>query len=371
MIIRLLLTSLWRRPRQLALIVVAVAVTAATVTALASFTARARSGLSEDLSLFGPNLIVRPEIGGPGHVPAEAVRDLKKIPGVVAVAAVTHTTARARLLRTPAGIVAVPDPTAAELPLIAADDEWAALHPAWQWRGHWPQPGQVGMGSGIAQPSAVTSEPLPMARPVSGTLTTGEQSQDLALLVPLSDLEFWHAGLGVDRLEVRVQPKQLAAVTRVARDRIAGVDAEPLRRVSESDAQLTHRVALLLAAVAVVTLLLAALSVATSTTALIGERRRELALFIALGYTGERVGLLVGAELFIAALAAAVAGGFAGEAAAATLSRRILGVATLSGVTWQGLAAAAGAALAVVTLSSILAFLRIRGLDLAFLLRGD
>lgn len=371
MMVRLLLTSLWRRPRQLALILVAVAVTAATVTALASFTARARSGLSEDLSLFGPNLIVRPEIGGPRHLPADAVRELKRLPGVVAVAAVTRTTARARLLLTSDGVVVVPDPTAAELPLIAADDGWSKLHPAWRWQGRWPRPGQVALGSGIAPPTAVTSDALQEASPVSGTLTTGEQSQDLALLAPLSDLERWHPGAGVDRLEVRVQPKQLATVTRMAQNRIAGVDAEPMRRVSESDAQLTHRVALLLAAVAVVTLLLAALSVATSTTALIGERRRELALFIALGYTGERVGLLVGAELFIAALVAALAGGVAGEAAAATLSRHILGVATLTGVTWQGLAAAAGAALAVVTLSSILAFLRIRGLDLAFLLRGD
>jgi putative ABC transport system permease protein len=371
MMIRLLLTSLWRRPRQLMLILVAVAVTAATVTALASFTTRARSGLAQDLSLFGPNLIIRPEVGGPRHLPAGIAHELRDLPGVVAVAAVARTTTRARLIVGPDGTSVAPDPQAEPMPLIAADEHWTRLHPAWQWHGHWPRPGEVALGAGIALPVATDATVPANVHAVSGTLTTGEQGQDLALLVPLSDLAAWHDGAGVGRLEARVKPDRLQAVADAAQARIPGIDAEPVRRVSQSDAQLTRRVALLLAAVAVVTLLLAALSVATSTTALIGERRRELALFIALGYTGERVGVLVGAELFIAALVAALAGGFAGEAAAGSLSRHILGLATLSGVTWQGLTAAVLAALLVVGLSSVLAFLRIRGLDLAFLLRGD
>lgn len=371
MMIRLFLASLWRRPRQLLLILVAVAVTAATVTALASFTTRARSGLARDLALFGPNLVVRPEVGGPSRLPQEAAREVRSLPGVQDVARVTRASARVRLRQSEAGLTAELDPHAPPIPLLAVDETWAALHPTWEWTGRHPRHGEAVRGAQLRISEPATAMRSTGGVPVVGTLTTGAATEDGALILPQQDLADWNPENPVDHLEARVAPARLGAVAQAIQNRIPGVEAQPLRRISDSDAQLTHRVALLLAAVAIVTLLLAGLSVATSTTALIGERRRELALFLALGYSGERVGALVGAELLVAALVAALLGALAGEASATTLSRHILGVATGFGVTWQGLTAAALAALVVVGLSSVLALRRIRQLDLAFLLRGD
>ena len=63
MLLRLVLASLRRRFRQLALILAAVTVAAATVATLAGFSSRAERRMGESLAAFGPNLTVRPQIG--------------------------------------------------------------------------------------------------------------------------------------------------------------------------------------------------------------------------------------------------------------------------------------------------------------------
>src|SRR6185295_1646020 len=83
MILRLVLASLRRRFRQLALILAAVTVAAATVATLAGFSSRAEKRLDEGLSAFGANLTVRPQVGGPAVIPAGAVARIEAIPGVV------------------------------------------------------------------------------------------------------------------------------------------------------------------------------------------------------------------------------------------------------------------------------------------------
>ena len=155
--------------------------------------------------------------------------------------------------------------------------------------------------------------------------------------------------------------------------RVEGVEAVPLLRVSDSDARLTRRLTLILLAVSVVSLLLALLSVGAATTALIGERRTEIGLFLALGYTGRRVGAFLAAELIAAALLAGALGEIAGELAAGRLAERILGVGAGGGaaLTWSGFAAAALAATLVVGSSLLMALRRIERLDAARVLRGE
>jgi ABC-type antimicrobial peptide transport system permease subunit len=194
------------------------------------------------------------------------------------------------------------------------------------------------------------------------------------------------AAPAIARLEVRVAPARLEAAAKAIEDGVEGVEASPLLKTSASDAQLTHRLTLLLLAVSGVSFLLALLSVGAATGALVGERRVEVGLMLALGYSGRRVGGLLAAELLAAALVAALAGALLGEIAASVLERRVLGGAGALGrlstgagmaagsgavLSWPGLAAAAAVAVLVVGASLAVALRRIERLDAAMVLRGE
>lgn len=278
MIARLVLMSLRRRFRQLALILAAVTVAAATVATLAGFSARAEKRLGESLAGFGPNLTVRPQVGGAASLPTDLVARLRRVPGVSAAS-----------------------------------------------------------GVGTAMPASFPSA----------------------------------VGEGLERVDVRADPDRLEEVARAIESRVEGVEARPLLRVSESDARVTRRLTLVLAAVSAVSLLLALLSVGAATTALVGERRTEIGLLLALGYTGRRVGAFLAAELLVAALLAGIGGELLGELAAGGLAQRMLGGSGDLSLTWGGFAAAALVAVLVVGSSMLMALRRVERLDPARVLRGE
>jgi hypothetical protein len=271
---RLVFASLRRRFRQLALIFVAVAVAAATVATLAGFSVRSEQRLGADLAAFGPNLTVRPQVGGPPFLPPSALERVRALPGV---------------------------------------------------------------RSAVGIPSS--APPREAGRIV--------------------------------RIDVRAEPARLDQAARAIEAAVEGVDAAPLLKTSAADARVTHRLTLLLVAVSTVSLLLALLSVSAATAALIGERRGEIALFLALGLTARRVGALFAAELLAAALLAGLTGELLGEMAANGLAGRMLGAAPALAITWSGLGAAAAVAVVVVGASMAVALRRVERLDAARVLRGD
>lgn len=288
MIARLVLASLRRRPRQLALILAAVLVAAATVVTLAGFSERAETRLGAGLAAFGPNLVVRPQVGGAPGLPPGAAARVRQIPGVLSVAA----------------------PAAGGGP------------------GSVEEPGHAG-----AQAARLHGQ--------------------------------------VARLDVRAEPARLPAVAKAIEERIEGVEATPLLKTSASDARTIRRLTLVLVAVSGVSFLLALLSVGAATAALVGERRVEVGLMLALGYSGRRVGGMLAAELLAAALVAALTGELLGEIAASALERRLLGGAGGLILTWSGLAGAATVAVLVVGASLAVALRRIERLDAAVVLRGE
>jgi putative ABC transport system permease protein len=291
MIARLIFASLRRRFGQLALILAAVTVAAATVAALAGFSARAEGRLGESLSAFGPNLTVRPQVGGPPRIPEEAVARVRAVLGV----------REARGMVDPVNAVAL---------------------------------ARFSQAAGKGRPE-----------------------------------------LGFDRIEVRAEPARLTAVAAAIEARVEGVEARPLLKVSESDARVTRRLTLVLAAVSAVSFALALLSVGAATTALVGERRVEIGLLMALGYTGRRVAGLFAAELLAAAVVAGLAGVLLGEMAATSLAHRLLGSGGGGGgglaLTWSGFAAAAAVSVLVVGMSMTVALRRVERLDAARVLRGE
>jgi hypothetical protein len=276
MLVRLVLTSFRRRFRQLALILAAVTVAAATVATLAGFASRAEQRLGESLAAFGPNLTVRPQVGGLAAIPPDALARVREVPGV-----------------------------------------------------------QAADGGAPA--------------------------------VPVS----YGAGFGLERIEVRADPGRLSEVARGIEATVEGVEATPLLRVSESDAKLTRRLMLVLAAVSTVSFLLALLSVGTATTALVGERRVEIGLLLALGYTGRRVGGFLAAELLAVAVLAGALGEVLGELAAGGLAEKMLGAGGGPTLTWGGFAASAVVAMLVVGSSMLVALRRVERLDAARVLRGE
>lgn len=271
MLLRVVLASLRRRSRQLALIATAVLVAAATVATLAGFSARTHERLGSSLAAFGPNLTVRPQVGGPETITRAMAARIQEIAGAQAVIAST------------------------------------------------------------------------------GGVSTGASG----------------------RLDLRADPARLDEVAREIERRVEGVEARPLLKVSASDARLTRRLTLVLAAVSAVSFLLALISVGAATTALLGERRTEVGLLLALGYTGRRVGGFLAAELLAAAVIAGLLGQLLGDFAAAALADRLLGGGGGVFVTWSGFTASAAVAALVVGSSLVLALHRIQKLDAARVLRGD
>ncbi len=342
MILQLLAASLRRRGGQLGLVFLAVAVAAATCAGLAAFAGRSRARLAQDLRAFGPNLLVRAAPGGPPRLETTSVARVRGLAGVEAASGVVELEAE----QSPFG-----------RRLFAADPTIARLHPNWQLEPAWPRPGERALGAALAP------------EPGTGRVTTGEPMLDGAVFIALADLP---AGVnGVDRIEVRAEPARLSAVAREVEARVAGAEARPLLRVSEADARLSRRIEWLLACAGAISLALALGSVAASTAALVGERRGELALMLALGHPARRLLALLAAELLTAAALAALLGALVGEAGAGALARRVLGDGGGTALPW-GAALAAAAVAVLVVLGGLVAALRgIARLEPAAVLRGD
>jgi len=304
---RLLAASLRRRGRQFLLMGLAVAVAAATVSALVAFLVQARGGFGGELAAFGPNLVVRPQVGGPAGLDPADASALRRLDGVERVTAVAVSA----------------DGT------LAVEPDWYALHPAWE---------------------------------AEGTRVT-------AFAATLADRSL------ADRFELRADPARLEAVAAAVEARVAGAEARPLLRVSAAERRLIGRVGWLLAFAAAISCLLALVSVGAATTALVGERRREVGLFIALGYTGRRVARFFGLEFLTAAVAAALVGATLGLVAAGLLATRVLGDGAadlpLATATLWSLPSTAVVALLVVGAAMSLSLKRVQAVDPARVLRGE
>jgi len=342
---RLIWASLTRRFRQLALIALAVALAAGTVATLAGFARRAEEGLGDELAAFGPNLVVRPQVGGPETLAAEEAERIRRLAGVTAAAGWAELESEA-------------------LPRMAVERAVLEVHPRWRLEGTWPGAGQVVLGAELG-PEAVAGPKELEELEVVGTLETGS-ALNRALFHPAAS-----AGAGFHRIEVRTERGRLDEVVAAVESRVAGAEAQPLRRVSAAEAGLVHRLTLLLAAVSAAAVGLALISVIAATTALMEVRRSELGLMMALGYSARRVSGLFALELVTAALLAGLVGAVAGEWAAGVLTVELLGPALETpAFTWSGPAAAALAAVAVVGCSLALAIGRSERLDAAQLLQG-
>lgn len=348
MISTLLRGSLRRRPAQLGLIFAAVLTAAAAAAVLGAFSARSSARFAEDLRGFGPNLVVRPQVGGPRTLAFEEAERIAAVPFVLAAAPILESDQGGRLE-------------------VTSTSALLALHPSWRLVGSWPGSGEVALGSGADAALAGTAA-------VSGRLETGDR-YDGAIFRPLLASPPAVAGPGLSRVEVRAAPEHLSEVVARIGATVAGAEALPLVRVSEAEAALTRRLRLLLGTLGGLSLALALLAVAGASAALLGERRAEIGLMLALGYTPHRIAAAQAGELAAVGATAALLGAVLGEWAAQGLAARVLGSAPSASarLSWTagGMGAAGVAAALVVGAGALVIVYRLSRLDAGDLLRGD
>jgi putative ABC transport system permease protein len=369
---RLLAGSLRRGWGRLAVIALAGTVAAGTVAAAAGLGVRLTAGASASLHAAGPNLLVRPQVGGPERLESADVARVRATPGVEAAVGLVELAAAAELVAGADGDlrVALRREGVGRLPVVGVTAGILEMHPRWDVAGEGvaSEGALVGVGALSGGPKGHPTDRGGL--PVVGTLTTGEDL-DRAVLVPLEALApLLGADPGVDRIEVRAAAGRLEETARAIEARVAGAEARPLVKVTETEARMVRKLQLLVAGVGAVCLLLALATVGSATLALLEERRREMALFLSLGYTGRWVQGLLTAELALVGLASVAAGALLGEAGAGVLARILLGEAGGFRPSAAGLLAGAAAVTAVIALAAAIVRRRVERLDPAPVLQG-
>jgi len=365
MVARVLVAGARHRPGYLLTVFVATAAATTALAAAGGLGARLHAALATGDAL-GVNLVVRPQPGGPPGLPLGEADRLRALPGVTGVAPWAELGELAR-------------PGGAPVPLLATSSAAAALHRGWELAGRWPRRGEAiaGATSGVALGTVV--ETPHGARRVSGVLRTGE-AVDGALVLDVDSL----GPVSIQRFEVRADPRRVESVASAAADAVAGAEATPLLRVTATRARLVTRLAWILGGAGALTALLALGTLAAASLSQLHARRRELALFFALGYTRAWVGRLLVAELLVVGALAWLLGAGAGELVAGLFARELLGAGATAGsplgfqgnthpgfpVGWGALAALAGAAL-VLAATARLTARRLAALEPAALLAGQ
>jgi hypothetical protein len=382
---RLLYGSLSRRAQPLLAIALAATVAAGTLAAAAGLGSRLSEGAAAGLHASGPNLLVRPQVGGPERLPAEEIARVLATPGVLAAAGIAVEPNAAELVAGADGTlrVVLTPPGEGSLPVFAASEGLFDLRPTWEVdpTARRFAPGSALVGALVAggsppagrQPGAGDLAGLPVA----GIVTTGDEP-DRGVIVPLADLARMKDGMagevGVDRIEVRARYDRLEETVRAIEARVAGAEARSLARVTVTETTMAEKIQHLMIGVGAVCLLLALATVGSATLALLEERRREMALFLALGYTGRWVQGLLTAELALVGLVSVVAGGLLGEGAASALARTLLGAGPEGAFAFRpsvaGLAAGCLSVAVLVALASAVVRFRVERLDPAPVLQG-
>lgn len=390
MIGRLLYGSLRRRAQPLLAIALAATVAAGTLAAAAGLGSRLSEGAAAGLHASGPNLLVRPQVGGPERLPAEEIARVLATPGVLAAAGIAVEPSAARLVAGADGTlrVVLTAPGEGSLPVLAASEGLFELRPTWEVDPATPasEPRRFAPGSALVGALVRSGAPSAAAEPgaegtaglpVAGTVTTGDEP-DRGVIVPLADLARMKDGapgeVGVDRIEVRARYDRLEETARAIEARVAGAEARSLARVTVTETTMAEKIQHLMIGVGAVCLLLALATVGSATLALLEERRREMALFLSLGYTGRWVQGLLTAELALVGLVSVVAGGLLGEGAAAALARTLLGAGPEGAYAFRpsvaGLAAGCLSVAVLVALAAAVVRFRVERLDPAPVLQG-
>lgn len=225
------------------------------------------------------------------------------------------------------------------------------------------KPGSSSAGEQVDEQAAACS--------IAGLVSSGAAEDD-QLFLPL-DVVARVAGLegGISLVEMRVGggPGQVEAVAGRIRQTFPGLDVRPVREIVQGEGRVLGVIRGLLVALAALIVGVVALCVMATVTTIVLDRSKDVAVMKALGASDRQVFSLLLVEIG----ALGIAGGIAGFAAGALLSRRVgvdlFGVAL--NTDWRTFPAVLIAALLTAALPALLPVSTVRRIDAARALRGQ
>jgi len=380
MYLRMIAQSFGHRLSRVLIASLSVAVGATTLSCLALVADRVPAQMARELRSYGANLVVTPSgaeslsedqvLAADAAVEGAAVGDGD---GVLARAAYQYT----NLLYNQQA-----------LQVMGTDlDDAQAVRPYWQIDGSLPTgPDQILVGENVAQTyrfSAGSTVGLtePTAQDgaarqltVTGVLRTGGAEDDL-IVTNLETLAEFTGGtntFAVVEYSIDADGANLQEVADAVDEAGAaggGVDAEVVRRVSESESGIARTLQTLIWIVSVIICVLTVISVSATLSAVVSERGREIGLKKALGAQARDVlGEFVGESVLLGLL-----GGAAGAAAGVWIANRIsqTAFAVHIGVTWWIVPVTLVFAVAVSLAGSLLPARRIAAINPVDVLGGE
>lgn len=205
---------------------------------------------------------------------------------------------------------------------------------------------------------------------VSGIIATGA-SEDDQIFVPLADLQRIAGTPGkISLVEMRVpgNAKAIEAAIRRMSAGFPGLTVRPVRQIVYSEGRVLASIGRLMAALTALILVIIALCVAAAMTAIVIERRKDIAVMKALGASDRQVMNIFLGEGAALGLLGGVAGFFIGALLARDTGARLFHVA-LSPI-WSLLPVIAAAAALLAIVATLLPVRRVRAIQPAAALKG-
>jgi len=357
-----------------------------------------RRKMTQEFRAYGANVVLTPAFGAGDSSGGAAVMDEEVIARlapfrerVSGLAFVPLLNVVMRLKRVPA------DPRLPEFQnVVAVGTDFAALrslYPGWRIQGkEASHSGQLAasdcvVGSRVAArlrlgvgdsveleaASAGPRSPQPASEPlrIASILSTGA-SEDDQVFVSLASLQR-RSGLTrqISLVELSI-PGEATEIDRTIREMsstLRGVEVRPIRQIVESQGKVLETIRWLLISLTALILVIIALCVMATMTAIVFERRKDIAVMKALGATDYLVMRLFMSEGAGLGLAAGLAGFGAGAVLARALAQRLFGV-SLS-LTWWTLPVVCLLSVTLAVLATLFPVNIIRGVQPATVLKGE
>jgi len=373
MFFRLLIESFTRQKRRKTLAGIAILLGTTAVTAMLALATAIGDRIHRELAVYGANIVVTPKadaldvnVGGLDLKPATGGAYLKEsdleklhtifwannITGVSPELSFTGTLTKS--LHRPFLSTQI---TGEQFPAAPT------LHPWWKLQGGWPATGRISdeyevvLGSKLASRLSATPgemlyiskdgvRPFPLL--ITGIVSTGDGTDDKALMV-LADAQWFTQRQGqIDRVEISARTRPEDAFARLDPDKLSpaqheiwycrpyansiayqiqeaipGSRAEQVRRVEQSEGTVLSRISGLMWLISIAALLAAGFAVSAAMATAVLERRGEIGVMRSLGASKTAIASLFYAESGLLAILAGSVGYLAGSILAWALGRHI------------------------------------------------